>query len=344
MKIGMMTPWNRPCGAAMHAQFICDEWVKAGHNLTVFAPYGGPILQTKDEPWVIRHYGLGKPAPFDRAPIFDTEYDFFVFQQVPEMPSDIVMRLASRIKKKAKMIMVVHEGKVPGRAVCKIPWDAVVCFDKRYKKFLLSVFPKEKVHIIHYPCHPVEHIDKITARKELGLPLDRMIIMIYGIAIHQYFHLLPMMSRLNKKSPLLFMVFTPVRDWGELYEAVGSRYEFIYLKMESLTMPELYKYLNASDAFIYHRDSSIDVVVPSTIYSCLGAGCPIFALWSNFVETLDMEVIKYGGLDELEELLLGDKNRCEIAIHAATNYATRNSAENIAKKFIKLFKVLENKR
>jgi hypothetical protein len=57
-----------------------------------------------------------------------------------------------------------------------------------------------------------------------------------------------------------------------------------------------------------------------------------------------MEVIKYGGLDELEELLLGDKNRCEIAIHAATNYATRNSAENIAKKFIKLFKVLENKR
>ncbi|MBI4723294.1 MAG: hypothetical protein HY769_09945 [Candidatus Stahlbacteria bacterium] len=340
MRIGMMTPWSRFCGASMHAEFIGKEWIKQGNELTVFAPYGGPILQKKDEPWVIRHYGLGSAADFDKSPILDTDYEVFVFQQVPEMPSKKLLRLANKISQKSKLVTIIHEGKVPGKAVCNIPWDAVICFDKRYKRFLSTAFPEDKIHIIPYPCHPVKRGDKHKAREKFGLPLDRMIIMIYGVAIHQYFHLLPMMNRINKEKPILFMIFTPVKDWAELYEAVGTKYKFIELKIESLSLDKLYEYLHCSDALIYHRDSSVDVVVPSTIYSCLGAGCPIFALGSNFVETLDMEVIKYGGLNELEKLLLGDKKRWEMAIEVSANYVTRNSAEKVAKKFIKLFKSL----
>lgn len=335
-----MTTWARPCGASIHAQFVGNEWVKEGHKLTVFAPYGGPILQKKDEPWVIRHYGLGEKAPFDESPILDTDYDIFVFQQIPEMPSKKLLRLADKIKKKAKAVIVIHEGRAPGQAVRKFPWDAVVCFDKRYENFLLPIFPEEKVHIIRYPCHPVEFGDKTSARRKLGIPLDTVTLMIYGVAIHQYFHLLPMMNRLNNIKPLLFMVFTPIKDWVELFESVGSRYEFIRIKMETLGIKELYEYLHASDGIIYHRDSSVDIVVPSTIYTCMGAGCPIFALGSNFVEMLDMEVIKYSGLDELEKLLLGDKKRWKIAVNAAINYVRRNSSSKIAKKFIHLFESL----
>lgn len=335
-----MTTWARPCGASIHAQFVGNEWVKQGHELTVFAPYGGPVLQKKDEPWVIRHYGLGEKAPFDEAPILDIDYDIFVLQQIREMPSKKLLRVASKIKKKAKTVVVIHEGRPPEQAICRFPWDAIVCFDKRYERFLFSIFPDEKIHIIRYPCHPVELGDKVKAREKLGIPLNKTVLMIYGVAIHQYFHLLPMMNRLNKIKPLLFMVFTSIRDWAELFESVGSRYDFIRIKMETLTTNELYEYLHASDGIIYHRDSSVDVVVPSTIYTCMGAGCPIFAFNSNFVETLDMEIIKYRGLNELEKLLLGDKKRWKIAVRAAINYANRNSASRIAKKFIRLFESL----
>jgi len=52
MKIGMLTAWNVPCGASIHAQLVGDSWIKDGHKLIVFAPYGVPILQKEDATWM----------------------------------------------------------------------------------------------------------------------------------------------------------------------------------------------------------------------------------------------------------------------------------------------------
>ena len=79
-------------------------------------------------------------------------------------------------------------------------------------------------------------------------------------------------------------------------------------------------------------------MVASTIYVCMGAGCPILASASNFVETLKREVLKYKRLDELEKLLLKKEGKLESVVEAATKYVNRNSADKIAMKFIRLFK------
>jgi len=340
MRIGMMSTWNIPCGASLHAQLIGSAWLQRGHELTVFAPYGPPTTREEDEPWIVRNYSLGKPLCLDSSPLLSMDYDVFVLQQMPPTPMRLLLSLAAKIKKKAKTVAVIHEGRPPSVEFTKFPWDALVCFDERYKEFLLSAFPEEKIHIIRYPCHPVEHGDRVEARRELLLPSDRMIVLIYGIAVHHHIHLLPSLERVNKKKPLLFLIYTGVHDWFDIYETTKSRYDFVEVRMGVLEMDELYRYLHASDALIYHRDSSVDIVVPSTIYACMGSGCPILASSSNFVEKLKREVLKYQDLNRLQQLLLYGADEFQSAVAAATRYAQKNSADKIAAKFIKLFKKL----
>lgn len=344
MKIGMMSPWNVPCAASLHAQLIGNAWLQKGHNITVFAPYGPPTTRKTDESWIVRNYSLGKPPSLDSAPLLDMDYDVFVLQQIPPIPVKLLLPLASKVKRKAKTIVVIHQGRPPSAELLKFPWDAVVCFDERYKKLLVRAFPEEKVRIIPYPCHSVKHGDKAEARKKLLLPLDRMILLIYGIAVHHHIHLLPTLGRVNKRSPLLFLIHTGVRDWFEIYETAKSHYDFVEVRMGILGTNELYAYLHASDALIYHRDSSVDVVVPSTIFVCMGGGCPILASKSNFVEMLNREVLKYRDLPELEELLLHGRNRFQSTVVAATQYARRNSGDKIAAEFINLFEKLSERR
>lgn len=344
MKISMLSTWSLFCGASVHAQLIGNAWVKQGHKPTVFAPHGVPLTETQDEPWVIRNYSLAKSASLDPAPLLDMDSDIFLLQQIPQMPIKSLLPIASKIRSKAKTVVVIHQGRPPSSELCEFPWDAVVCFDERYRRFLVNLFSEEKIHIIPYPCYPVKHGDKIEAREKLRLSPDKMILFIYGVAVHQYFHLLPLMERINKENPLIFVVITGVRDWFDLFEAAKRRYDFIALEMRRPSMDELYTYLHASDALIYHRDSSVDVVVPSTIYTCMGSGCPILALYSNFVETLETEVLKYKNLDELQELLLRGRDKLQSTVEAAAKYANRNSADNIAIKFIELFERLKERR
>jgi len=152
------------------------------------------------------------------------------------------------------------------------------------------------------------------------------------------------MERINKKNPLVLVVFTGIKDWFDLFEVARSRYDFIKPKMETLSENKLYPYLHACDAMIYHRDSSVDVVVPSSIYKCMGSGCPILAFNSNFVETLKKEVLKYKNLDELQKLLLEKRDIMKSTVEAATKYVNRNSGGKIARKFIQLFKSLESQK
>ena len=46
------------------------------------------------------------------------------------------------------------------------------------------------------------------------------------------------------------------------------------------------------------------VVVGSTVSQCMGSGCPIVALDSNFVYSFNREVIKYRDFYELEDNLV----------------------------------------
>jgi hypothetical protein len=340
MKIGMMSTWNAPCGAAVHAELVGRRWIEKGHKLTVFAPLEEVKMREKDEPFVVRNYSNNY---LDPKPFIEADYEAFVHHNIAKMPLKELFDIFPRIKEKAKTVLVAHQGRIPEDPYFpKFDWDAIVCFDERWKRFLVDIFPTEKIHIIPYPCHPIRHGDKTDARRKVGLPENKRIILIYGISLHKYLWLLPRIERLNKKYPLILLVLTSVDDWFDLFEAVKHRYSFIVLRKEALTIEELYTYLHASDCLIYHTDSSPYAVLSSTVHTCMGGGRPILAHYSNFVECFDKEVLKYKS-NEIEEKLMDvfeDKEGCKMALKAAREYVKRNSAEVIAKKFIQLFETL----
>jgi glycosyltransferase involved in cell wall biosynthesis len=90
------------------------------------------------------------------------------------------------------------------------------------------------------------------------------------------------------------------------------------------------------------RDTE-SIVVSSTVFQCLGSGCPIVIPDVKYVERLNKEVVKFKGRDDLKEKvskLIEDENFRDEILEAAERYANRNSAENIAEKLIKVFEDL----
>jgi glycosyltransferase involved in cell wall biosynthesis len=177
----------------------------------------------------------------------------------------------------------------------------------------------------------------VKARKRLGLPLDKKVILNYGIGVYRHLHLLPKIERLNEKYPLIFLVITGHPDWFDLWDAVRGRYKFVKLIRASLPNEELYSYLHASDALLVHKDSSEAVVVASTVYLCLGSGCPILTHATNFVETLDKEVVKYSG-DPTERLIevFEEKEAYWLTREKALQYVEDYSGHKTAIRFKEL--------
>lgn len=345
MKIAIMSRWNAACGVSVHAELMGRAWAKMGDKVTVFAPRenSSTIATNQDEPYVIRCYRLnswysGSEGYFHPQPFLENDYDLFVAQNLEILPMRPLLEIYPRLREKAKTLLVIHEGKLPRDSYFyKFDWDRIICFDERYKRFLIKAFPEEKIKIIPYPCHPMKFGDKVKSRKKLGLPLDRKIILNYGIGVYRHLHLLPKMERLNEKYPLIFLVITKHPEWSDLWEAVKERYKFIKLVKASLLNEALYNYLHASDALLIHKDSSEAVVVASTIYLCLGSGCPILAHATNFVETLDKEVMKYSG-DPTERLIevFEEKEAYWLTRDKALEYVENNSSYMTAIRFKEL--------
>jgi len=347
VKIAAMTRWNALCGVSVHAELIGRAWVDMGHTLRVLAPLeAGASLPDEDESYVRRCFELKKNGEilFDQAPFLEEPYDIFVVEHFWGLPMADLLEVYPCIKQTAKTVLVFHEGGPPeDPSFYRFAWDAVVCFDERYKRFLTTLFPEELIKIIPYPCHPIVHGDKRMARLRLSLPLDTKIVFNYGLNVFKHLHLLPTMERLSQQYPLIFLTVTDIPGWFDLFQAVKGRYGFVELRREAVSSDLLYSYLHASDALIYHKDSTEAVVVPSTCYVCFGSGCPILAYGTNFVEALGEEVIRYRHLGELAERLrdvFEDKENVRLSLRAAAEHARENSNLRIARRFAELFESL----
>ncbi|MEW6481968.1 MAG: hypothetical protein AB1397_03035 [bacterium] len=345
MKITMMSRWNIPCGVSLHAELLGRALVELGHNLSVLAPVEDEdYLYHKDEPYVLRCFRLPKKKGgffFDSKPFLKEACDIFVVQNLEILPMEDLLEIYPMIRKRAKTVLVIHEGKPPkDQTFYKFAWDAIVCFDKRYKRFLSKIYPKDRIHIIPYPCYPLMLGDKKEARLKLNLPLDKKIIFNYGMGVYRHLHLLPTIERVNKVYPLILLTLTHIKEWYDLFEAVKNRYKFIELRRGKLPVDLLYKYLHACDCLLIHKDSAEAVVVPSTAFLCLGAGRPILAYNTNFFETFDKEVLKYSSLSDGLEDVFEERENVELVLKTSQGYVRKNSSIEIAKKFIKLFKSL----
>jgi len=345
MKIGMMSAWNQTSGVSIHAELVGKEWIKTGHSLKVFSflegDFHGYALIGTDEEYIIRCFGTPmrsnclSPIPFLRE-----HYDFFLAQDLGMLPREKLAKIFHHIRGKAKTVLVEHTNKlIDDPSFYQFEWDAIVCFDDRYKNFLKEVYPEEKIYIIPFPCYPWKPGDKEKVRKKLGLPLDRKIIFVFGQKWRNMLDTVPALLDISKKYPLLLLIFSAAqRVYG--FEKLGRK---VRIRKEVLEQERIYDYLYAADAMIFGKRSSEGAVLSSTAHLIMGSGCPIIARDSNFFESMDREVLKYKNLEDFKECLVSvfeQDKRYEECRKAAKEYVERNSSDKIANRFIKLFEKL----
>jgi len=349
MKIAMMSPWNVACGVALHAEPVGREWVKMGHELKLLAPIEKETqpVTAKDEPYVIRCYtmdrefikGILKPLSLDPRPFLESDYDLFIVQNLELMPMKELLKIWPQIKAKAKTMLVIHEGYLPPYPeFYQFDFDAIVCFDERYQRKLIRKFPASRIHIIPYPCHALQLGDKRQARERLSLPQDKKIIFSYGIVIRQHFPTLLPLEDLNREYPLIYLVLA-AEGRSEILDEAQDRYSFIVAREGGVTVEELYTYLHAADALLLYKQSP-DIVIPSTVYLCLGSGCPIVISEGRYTEDLGEEVFKYRDFDELREILAQVFEGRKPNQEAVEEFITKKSAQKVAQGFIELFSSL----
>lgn len=348
-----MGGWNTDSGASLHGELIGREWVKQGHQLAVltFKDYAfhGTQITGEDEEYVNRCFTVKgySPEEFDPIPFLTANYEIFVIEDLGMLPLNSLRKIYNRIKKKSSVVNIIHDGKLSSEpSFYQFDWDAIVCFDSRYREFLTRVYDPEKIHIIPYPCHPLMNINREKARKKLNLPLDRKIIFGFGPASEKILTDIDVIFGLAREYPILLLITTKSKKIIEKYrELKGKGPLKIEVREEAPDNKGLYDYLHAADLLLLNKKAPLWVVISSTIYQCLGSGCPIVARDSGFVEDLDREVIKFSDRKELKSSIRSVFEKDKIykeTIKSASLYVKKNSASQIAYRYIELFKSLKN--
>jgi len=353
MKIAMMSRWNATCGISAHAELVGREWAKR-HDLTVFAPtlesardwHHNPI-ECEDEEYVIRGYeqpeALGKSGWIDER-LWRGDYDVLVVQGLALLP--IPALLAIFPKMGAKKVLVWHEGVLPlYEDFYKLNFDAIVCFDSRFKNMLKRRYPEEKIHIIPFPCRPVAKVEGESAKKrirdELNIPRDKIILFSYGKQLlFEYEDYLWLANELKERYDLKYLI---LRSHGDL--PPGE--DFLEVRRCRPEYEEIYKYLHASDVFLLPKSETKSIVVSSTVCQCLGALTPIVAPDVRHVEQMDKEIVKYKNRSDLKAKviqLIEDEEYKRGVLEHAERYVRENSAERIANEFISLFEDIVDSR
>ncbi|MBD3426638.1 MAG: hypothetical protein GF409_05360 [Candidatus Omnitrophica bacterium] len=354
MKIALMGAWNTDSGASIHAELIGRAWVEKGIDLKVFSFYRhsfhGTALTKKaseEENYVTRCFTVyGVPNPeMNTAPVLDADFDVFVVEDLGMLPMANLLQIFPQIKKKAKTVNIVHDGKLSTKPeYFKFDWDHVVCFDDRYYRFLEDAYPEGKVSIIPYPSCPLVRGDQKKARKELGLPPDKKIVLLFGQASDYALNTSVVLDRLTKKYDVMLVLVTEAEKALAGFKRIKPKVAFdLKIVERSPDQDLLYKYLYAADCMIYNKPSMPIAVVGSTVFQCMGSGCPIIALESNFVYPFNREVFKYRDFYELEECLVEvfEKGpRYQAQQKAIEEYLADKSAEPTAEKFLELFEIL----
>jgi glycosyltransferase involved in cell wall biosynthesis len=342
MKIAIMSAWNTTSGVCMHSEPIGKAFLNMGHKLTVFSfnkdDYHGGGITADDEDYVIRCFGTRQHTnTLDPRPFIDKEYDILMVEDIGMLPVSKFADIIPIIKKKAKIIHVVHENRPCEHTwFYKIEWDKVVYFDKR-QEFLLKAYPDAKY--IPFPCYNIRVGDKKKSRRKLGLPLNKRIV--YQFVHRGYDMFYRDLPRELKNDTILLHVIK--EDEPEMLEEISPG-DNIIIKREAVITTEKYdEYLFASDALILHKFQSREhAVVSTTALQALGTGCPIFVpKESDFFSDLYNEILYYENTADLDkkliEILNNEKKRKDLNKNME-KYVNINSPQNIAKQFENLFK------
>lgn len=344
-----MAAWNTDSGVAMHAEPIAKKMIEMGHEITVFSfmknDFHGEAITAEDENFVKRCFGTRQITNyFDARPFINEDYEILLVEDIGMLPVDKLSNIIPIIKRKAKIIHVIHENRPCEHSwFYKIDWDGIVYFDKR-QEFFHRTYP-DAVYI-PFPCYDRRRKNIKEIREKLDLPIDKNIV--YSFAhrrYHLYYRSLP--DYLKNNTVLLQVI---PEDYHQMLEELNPPEWMIFRRQKEVTTEEFDNYLFAADAAVFHKfQAKNQAVLSSTMYQALGAGCPLFGpKGSDFFEGFKNEVVKYIDTVDLNEQLneiLNNENKRNELISNADKFVEKYSPEKIANQYLELFKkLLKQKR
>jgi uncharacterized phage-like protein YoqJ len=350
MKFGLMGAWNVDSGAAVHTEIFGRSLIEMGHKLSVFTymkeNFHGTAILREDENYVKRCFTTwNTPQPkFNPIPFLTNEYEYFIAEDHGMFPLDNLAKIFHWIKKRAKTLTVIHDaGLKDDASFYQFDWDAIVCFDDRYRDFLIKAYPQKIVHIIPHPCLPYKPSNKEKAQNELNLSKGEKIIFLFGQTAHLGSQIFPVLKKLAKSYPIKVLVVSKFPPTLQSWQSIEQNGKIVEIRQEAPDINKLYKYLYASDCFIYHKPSTQGITVASSIFQCLGSGCPTVASKSNFTYPFKDNIMLYENYQGLEKWLtniLDGTAEYKKMMKKTKQFVIDNSGQAIALKIIKLLKKL----
>ena len=355
MRIAIMGPWNDCCGIAVHARLVGQALLDMGHELVVFAsrrerPVGRIPVDVEDEPFVRRNWDMYRygdriedDAPldlfFDPAPMLEEDYEVLIVEKPCTTPLSKLVPIFGELKAKARVLAVMHEGRVPAnRNLYRLRWDVATVFDGRFMELYGHLLNAGRVEVVPYPCHPVVEGDRKSARDALGLPDDGAIVMAFGLRARALWPIMPVLDGLAGRYDIRLLILVEHERFMPDALSLRARYGFVMIRRGAPDFEGLYAYLHASDALLLHRPPADYVPVSSTVQLCLGALRPILCPDNNFFEIYGDAVLRYSGPDELEEKLKAvlEGDGLEELIERAREFVLERDPISIAERLLSL--------
>lgn len=360
MKIAIMGRWNATCGISLHAELIGRRLNKMGHEVIVFAPslesanrdWHHKPIDTRDEPWVYRVYNETEEYNYPYGgwikvdALLEEDYDALIVEGYHRFPIMEFSKVASRIKRRATLILVVHVGYLRDLIpYMSIDWDAIVVFDKRYVKELIAPCKASvlsRTYIIPYP-HAIVDDDIMPFRPAFAK--DKILFITYGRQpLQEYYDYIHALRRISERYDIAYWI---IRSDHEL----PLKDKWIVQWVMRPDIMTLYSFVMGSDIHLLPKSETGAVVVSSTVAQILYSGVPIIAPDTRYFETIPVDergygpIVKYrlGDVLDLEkkivELIEDDELRKTVSENAR-RFARKYSDGNVARMFEKLIEAL----
>ena len=355
MRIALVSSWNASCGVSTHAELIGEALQRLGHKLRVLAPASYEddstrLIHAQDQPYVTRCYsflrygdrckdtGLLDSLYFDTAPLTDEAFDLTLMEKPTSIPLKPLIEALPCLKQNSRVVAILHEGTAPENPYLgKDNWDAAAVFDERYRSLFTGVIPDEHIHVVPFPCHPVERRPKNQARERLGIPQDAEVVFSYG-SLRGYEPVLEAVDRLKEeREDLIYLLMAgDPQTYVDLRTKLGEDGS-TWVLFGRPPSSNLYDYLCASDALILHKGQPPHTAVSSTAHLCMGSLTPILCHDTSYFHGFRGEVLKYRGMGELEEKLrLVLEGGASEAAEEARRYVVTNSADVVARRLLEV--------
>ncbi|RLG96466.1 glycosyltransferase family 1 protein, partial [Candidatus Bathyarchaeota archaeon] len=262
----------------------------------------------------------------DKEAILSEEFDCLIIEPYASLPYKAIEEIFPELKKKGKVIAVIHEGRRKDIKYSLDNFDRVVVFDERYKKMLGK---SAKVEIVPYPCNPVVKSDRRFAE-------DGLKFLTFGRQpSYEYYDYIEALDDLSKRYDFTYKV---IRSDGLI------PFKRPWLVQERRRIDDVYPVLHSADLHLIPKRQTSYVVVSSTLCQCLGALVPTVVPDTRHFETLpEIEGVKpaivYKDVDDLKEKIervIEDEDYRRKVLRAAEKYVEENRSDKIAQTFLRL--------